>query len=65
MAAVGYVVIEYNQASGQPSIAFEAPYMFDDVNDAEVKAVELTQLTQSVGRRERYAIGTIHIEEQD
>lgn len=65
MAEVGYVVIEYNQASHQPSIAFEAPYMFDDVEDAQVKAVELTQRTQAVGRRERYAIGTIHIEEQD
>lgn len=65
MAEIGYVVIEYNQASGQPSIAFEAPYMFDDAEDAEARAVELRHLTLSVGRRERYEIGTIHIEEQD
>lgn len=65
MAEIGYVVIEYNQASGQPSIAFEAPYMFDDEEDAATKAGELAAQTLLVGRRERYVIGTIHIEEQD
>ena len=60
---VGYVVIEYNQASHQPNIAFDAPDMFDNAEDAGAKAEQLHKLTQAVGRRERYAIGTVTIEE--
>ncbi|SDK80755.1 hypothetical protein [Arthrobacter sp. ok362] len=60
---IGYVVIEYNQASGLPSIAVEAPYLFDDADEAAEKAAALQAETNKIGRRERYAIGTIYIEE--
>lgn len=60
---VGYVVIEYNQASRQPSISVDAPYLFDDSDDAAAKAHELQTETNKIGRRERYAVGTVYIEE--
>jgi hypothetical protein len=60
---LGYVVMEWNQASGQPSIAFEAPYMFDTQGEAHDKAEQLREPTRSVGRRERYAVATIYLEE--
>ncbi|MBT2537249.1 hypothetical protein [Arthrobacter sp. ISL-69] len=60
---VGYVVIEFNQASRQPSIAFEAPYLFDDADDASAKASQLQAQTNLTGRRERFDVGTIYIEE--
>ncbi|AYN57471.1 hypothetical protein HOU47_gp65 [Arthrobacter phage Constance] len=65
MRTIGYVVIEFNQASGRPSIAFQAPDLYDDVEDAEVHAVSLTRRTQEVGRRERYAVATVEIEEDE
>lgn len=59
----GYVVIEYNQASHQPSLAWKAPHLYDDADDAAEKAADLQSETNSVGRRERYAIGTVYIED--
>ncbi|MDQ0854805.1 hypothetical protein QFZ79_002916 [Arthrobacter sp. V4I6] len=60
---IGYVVIEYNQASHQPSIATDAPYMFASEDEAGDEAEELQRRTNATGRRERYAIGTVYIEE--
>lgn len=62
---LGLVVIEYNQASRQPEIAPAAPYLFDDVEDAQEKAVTLTLETQQIGRRERYRVATVSIEDDE
>lgn len=65
MSDLGYVVIEYNQASGQPEIAPAAPYLFDQRVDARDKAEALILETHRIGRRERYAVATVYIDEED
>jgi hypothetical protein len=60
MNALGYVVIEFNQASGQPRI------VGDDIwNEADAQSVkeQAEAETRSIGRRERYAIATVEIVE--
>lgn len=57
---LGYVVVEFNQASGQPGID---GYFSDDREDI-VDAIEQRRQTDfATGRKERYAVGTITIEE--
>ncbi len=56
----GYVVIEFNQASGQPSIESDVHQDRDDAADL-IRQYEVTNAIH--GRRERYAIGTITIED--
>jgi hypothetical protein len=55
--AIGYVVVEFNQASHQPSIYYE------DVQPTLDDAVEVLrdrqQATLDVGRRERHIIATV------
>lgn len=63
MSDLGYIVIEYNQASRQPEIAPQAPYLFDDASDAAKKADELTEETRKTGRRERYTVAMVYEEE--
>ena len=58
---VGYVVIEFNQAGGQPELATDA--LYDTSDEAADKAVEFTTENRALGRRERYSIGTVSIEE--
>ena len=60
---VGYVVIEFNQASGQPSIPMAAE--IETLEDAKVTRLYYEGVTRKTGRRERYAIGTVNIEEED
>lgn len=55
-----YVVLEFNQASGQPRLAFDDVY--DSYGDAVQDATGLLWETQKVGRRERYAVARIDIE---
>ncbi len=55
-----YVVIEFNQASGQPRLAFDDVY--DNYGDAVQDAHGLVDETRKVGRRERYAVARIDIE---
>jgi len=58
----GYVVIEYNQASGQPSLArFED--LHDNLEDAQSALSTQIEGTRLTGRKETYAIGTVYIEE--
>ena len=57
----GYVVIEYNQASGMPGLADDTVY--DDAEEAAAQADEYAASNRVVGRRETFAIGTIYIEE--
>lgn len=52
---IGYVVIEYNQAPGPPTIREDVWHDRDDVVDLVEQAREETR---KIGRRERYAIGT-------
>lgn len=55
-----YVVIEYNQASGQPRIVNDDVY--DSFGDAMQDAQHQLEETRKVGRRERYAVASLDIE---
>jgi hypothetical protein len=58
---VGYVVVCFNQASGRPDVE---PYSFsDERDDAEKLAVTERAKTAEVGRRERYAVARVVIDE--
>jgi hypothetical protein len=58
---IGYVVIEFNQVSGQPDLATDE--LHENADDAGAKAEEFTAENRALGRRETYAIGTVYIEE--
>lgn len=60
---IGYVVIEFNQASGQPEALGGDVFYSRDV--AEDVAEQCREEAARVGRRERYAVGTVTIEEED
>lgn len=60
---VGYVVIEYNQASGHPSIPMAAE--IESIEDATVTKLYYEGVARKTGRRERYAIGTVTIEDDE
>ena len=62
MSEIGYVVVEFNQASGQPSTDGN---WYDALDDAEEAVDSHRAATAAVGRRERYAVGTVTIEEDD
>lgn len=55
-----YVILEFNQASGQPRLAFDDIY--DEFGDAVQDATGLLSETRKVGRRERYAVARIEVE---
>ncbi|GAA3399364.1 hypothetical protein [Pseudarthrobacter polychromogenes] len=60
---IGFVVVEYNQASGQPEINGEEVYTD---REAAEEAADIEQLQASArGRRERFLVGTISIDEED
>ena len=62
MREIGFIVIEFNQASGQPAIPG-----FSDVHgsrrDAEEFADKLRSETAAIGRRERYVVVELSIED--
>ncbi|UOK18365.1 hypothetical protein SEA_BRUHMOMENT_49 [Arthrobacter phage BruhMoment] len=59
---IGYVVVEFNQASFQPAIASA---LWEDYDDAD-RAVKAARIAAKVtGRRERYAVGTVTVEEEE
>ena len=60
---LGYVVIEWNQASGVPEIADD--YLTDDREYAEHQADRMHDEARRMGRRETYAVGTVYIEEEE
>jgi hypothetical protein len=63
MSDIGYVVIEYNQASGQPELgAF--PFLSDNREEVQERMELLQRENRAAGRRERYAIGTIYVEDE-
>lgn len=50
-----FVVVEYNQASGQPYTVLNGD-LFDDRDEAVEAAVEELRRNRADGRRERYAV---------
>lgn len=61
---LGYVVIEFNQASRQPELgAF--PFLSDDREEVQERLELLQRENRKAGRRERYAVGTVTIDEED
>lgn len=59
---IGFVVVEFNQASGQPRTASD---IYDNRADAEDVTEQHREETRKIGRRERFAVGTVTIEEED
>ena len=57
---IGYVVIEFNQASGRPSIPMVAG--IEDLEDAKITKLYCEGVTRKAGRGERYAIATVTVE---
>lgn len=55
-----YVVIEYNQASGQPRLVGDDVY--SSFEDAKRDVQRQVEETRRVGRRERYAVASLDIE---
>lgn len=56
-----YVVVEWNQASAQPMIAFNGDLFWRE-SDAEDCAEQLREDTAAVGRREEYSVHPIDLE---
>ncbi len=54
---VGYVVVVWNQASGQPSVVLNSDT--DNLGVATADAVAERARTARVGRRERYAVAEV------
>lgn len=60
-SVIGYVLIEWNQASHMPSVMdFSGT---DDLDDVRAQLQRERERAQSVGRRETYAIGTVVLDE--
>ena len=59
---IGYVVIEFNQASGQPITRGD---IYPDLEDAEDVMDQCRAETAAIGRRERYAVATLTIEDDE
>lgn len=64
MSNLGYVVIEYNQASGQPDLL---PYseLCWDLQDAKERMEDAREETASVGRGETYRIAEVVLLDED
>ena len=57
-----WIVVEWNQASGQPRISFGGDLFYSET-DAEDCADQIRQETAAVGRRERYTVHEIDLED--
>lgn len=64
MRDLGFVIIEFNQASGQPDLS-PVTYIMDDRATAQAMLEREQEENRKAGRRERYAIGTIVIEDDE
>lgn len=62
MSTIGYVIIEFNQAGGSPAIVSDILYTREDADDV---AGQQSEATAKTGRRERYAVATVEIEEDE
>ena len=63
MTALGYVVVEFNQASGQPSMTNLSE--IETLEEARVTKLYQEEVTRKSGRRERYAIASLIIDAGD
>lgn len=61
---LGWVVVEWNQASHQPGLGWGADLCWSR-EDAENEAAGLRESAAERGRRERYTIAEVHEEEND
>ncbi len=59
MSTVGYVVIEYNQASHWPSLEHDT--LYDTVDEAAEVAKHAEEATERIGRRETYAVARVEL----
>jgi hypothetical protein len=59
---VGYVVVEYNHASGQTGLHYAAA-LYSRRSAAEEAAFHERDLTEMSGRSDRYAIARVILEE--
>jgi hypothetical protein len=59
---IGYVVVEFNQVGGSPLVREDVWY---DREDAQDLVDQNTRDNRALGRRDRYAVGTVTIEEED
>lgn len=62
MSTIGYVVIEFNQAGGSPDVVGDLLHSREDADDVASQQAESTAKT---GRRERYAVAEVNIEDED
>lgn len=63
--AIGFTVVEYNQASQRPDLPTGAT-VCDDIADAQAELDGLAEATRKVGRGERYRVcALIPIDEKD
>lgn len=58
MSPLGYIVIEWNQASGRPS-PLQFGDLYDTWEDAEQSAAAERIRTAKVGRRERHTVAEV------
>lgn len=64
MTTVGFVVVEYNQASGQPDLRTGAELHWS-LADAKTERADLQADTASVGRRETYRIAEVVLVDEE
>ncbi len=64
VTVLGYVLVEYNQASRVPLIA-SGEYMYDTVAEAATEMDRAVAGTAEVGRRETYAVARVELIEED
>lgn len=62
MVELGYVLVEFNQASGAPRVIGGDIWNEEDAWDLKEQA---EAETRAIGRRERHAVACLTIEEDD
>lgn len=63
MSAFGYVVVEFNQASGRPELCPFA-YLMNDREEAQERLNVLKEENRKAGRRERYVVAEVFEEDE-
>lgn len=62
MSELGYVVVEFNQVGGEPSLLGDNIWDEEDARDLKEQA---EADTRRYGRREHYAIAVVTIDDED
>ena len=62
---LGFVIIEWNQAGGPPNLASDQTDLCDDRKEAQNALDWHQNMARITGRRDRYAIATVTVEEED